>query len=272
MMPTPLVTQTEGVVWLDERSQAVSGAEGFVAKVLVGNGVEIAKGDVLVRLQDRELDTRYRSLRARLRELEVQQAAERRESRVRAKLVAADIAAVRAERSQVEKELAALEIRSPAPGRFVFQEPFDLLGRLVRQGEIVGYVMQPQAYRVRAVVEQDDVGLLRAHPTEIQIMLAHRLGETLPVELLREVPAGDAALPSRALGAAGGGKIAVDGTDEAGLTATQRVFQLELTLPANAPVSGIGERVYVRLDHGLQPLWRQWARSVRQLFLSRLEA
>jgi hypothetical protein len=49
------------------------------------------------------------------------------------------------------------------------------------------------------------------------------------------------------------------------------VFQLDLALPADAPVTGIGERAYVRLDHGLQPLWRQWTRSLRQLLLSRLE-
>jgi putative peptide zinc metalloprotease protein len=272
MIPAPLVTQTEGVVWLDEDSQAVSAAEGFVAEVRVESGAEVQEGELLLRLEDAELAARRAILRSRLAELEVQQAAERQESRVRAAMVAEDIAAVKAELGQVQEQLAKLDVRSPGAGRFVFEEPHELIGRFIRQGEIIGYLLQPQGHRLRAVVEQDDIGLLHAHRTDIEVRLANRLGESMPAELMSEVPAGSAALPSRALGAAGGGKIAVDGTDEAGLTATQRVFQLELALPPDAPVSGVGERAYVRFDHGYEPLWRQWARSLRQLFLSRLEA
>ena len=271
LIPAPLVTQAEGVVWLNEHSQVVGEADGFVTQVLVRTGETVRAGDLLLRLEDGELNARHEVLKARLRELRVQQVAERQQSRVRAAMVAADIVAVSAELAQSQERLDALEVRSPAEGEFVMHEPHELVGRFVRHGEVLGYVVNPQRRQVRAVVEQDGIGLLRARQTSIEIMLADRLGKAMPVELLRVVPAGSVALPSRALGAAGGGRIAVDGTDETGLTATQRVFQLDLALPADAPVTGIGERAYVRLDHGLQPLWRQWTRSLRQLLLSRLE-
>jgi putative peptide zinc metalloprotease protein len=271
LIPAPLVTQAEGVVWLNERSQVVGEADGFVTQVLVRTGETVRAGDLLLRLEDGELNAQHVVLEARLRELRVQQVAERQQSRVRAAMVAEDIVAVSAELAQSQERLDALEVRSPAEGEFVPHEPHELVGRFVRHGEVLGYVLNPQRRQVRAVLEQDGIGLLRARQTSIEIMLADRLGEAMPVELLRVVPAGSVALPSRALGAAGGGKIAVDGTDETGLTATQRVFQLDLALPADAPVTGIGERAYVRLDHGLQPLWRQWTRSLRQLLLSRLE-
>ena len=32
----------------------------------------------------------------------------------------------------------------------------------------------------------------------------------------------------------------------------------------------IGDRVYVRFDHGSESLWTQLSRRIRQLFLSRL--
>ena len=271
LIPAPLVTRAEGVVWLDDRSQVLSAAEGFVAEVRAPNGVEVSAGDLLLRLQDVELTALREKLKARLRELEVQQAAERQASRVKAAMVAVDIAAVSSELARLEDQIAALVVRSPAAGRFVYHEPHELEGRLVRQGDVLGYVVQRQERLVRAVVVQDDIGLVRARPADIEVVLSSRLGEALPVEWLREVPAGTAALPNRALGAAGGGNIAVDGNDETGLTATQKVFQLDLTLPENASVTGIGERAYVRFDHGSEPLWRQWARSLRQLFLGRLE-
>ena len=76
---------------------------------------------------------------------------------------------------------------------------------------------------------------------------------------------------SMALGVAGGGEIAVDMSDQAGTTAVEGVFQLELALPPSTPVAGIGERVYVRLLHGSESLWQQWSRGIRQLLLSHLQ-
>jgi putative peptide zinc metalloprotease protein len=41
-------------------------------------------------------------------------------------------------------------------------------------------------------------------------------------------------------------------------------------LPANTAVTGLGERAYVRFDHGAEPLLAQWLRQLRQLLLRRL--
>jgi putative peptide zinc metalloprotease protein len=51
----------------------------------------------------------------------------------------------------------------------------------------------------------------------------------------------------------------------------EKVFQFDLSIPEGTPTAGVGARAYVRLDHGSEPLWRQWSRSVRQLLLSRLD-
>jgi putative peptide zinc metalloprotease protein len=50
----------------------------------------------------------------------------------------------------------------------------------------------------------------------------------------------------------------------------QKVFQIDLTLPLHTPLVNLGGHAYVRFDHGWAPLAVQWYRSVRQLFLSRL--
>ena len=43
----------------------------------------------------------------------------------------------------------------------------------------------------------------------------------------------------------------------------------EIGLPMREDVH-IGSRVYVRFDHGSEPLARQWYRSLRQVFLKQL--
>jgi len=77
-------------------------------------------------------------------------------------------------------------------------------------------------------------------------------------------------LISRALGAAGGGQIPVLSSDERGLTASEKVYHVDLRLPEGQRVAGVGERAYVRFNHGAEPLGSQWWRSGRQLILSRL--
>jgi putative peptide zinc metalloprotease protein len=96
------------------------------------------------------------------------------------------------------------------------------------------------------------------------------VGEVLPSQILREVPAASDRLPSRALGTTGGGRVAVDPLDPDGLRTLERVFQLDVSLPAAAAAREIGGRVYVRFDHGAEPVgWRAF-RAVRRLFLRRL--
>ena len=271
VVPAPLVTQAEGVVWLDDKAQVTSGADGFVAEVVVGSGSMVQPGDLLLRLRDRELEARRAVLLARLRELRTQESAEREQSRVRAAMVVDDIEAANVELRQVDGRLAELQVRSRAAGRFFAHDPHEFRGRYVRQGDVLGYVIQENRPIVRAVVDQDRVGLLRSGPVTAEVMLADQVGEALPATLLREVPAGSAELPSVALGAMGGGAIAVDTRDETGLTAAAKIFQFDLALPEGTATSGIGGRAYVRLAHGTEPLWRQWSRSLQQLLLSQLK-
>jgi putative peptide zinc metalloprotease protein len=185
-------------------------------------------------------------------------------------MVADDIAAVEAEAAHVRALLAALTVRSPVSGRLVLPQADRLLGRFLEHGDRIAYLVDPSHTIVRAVVPQDRIGLLQTRPTRAEVKLADRLDEVATAEVVRIKPLGSDKLPSRALGAAGGGTIAVEAKDEKGLTAAERVFQVDLALPDDVLPAGIGGRTYVRLDHGREPLWQQFTRSARQLLLRRL--
>ena len=270
-LPMPLVSQAQGVIWPGDDAHVVNQTEGFVAEVSVDAGQVVQQGDVLLRLHAPELRVARAKLQVRLQSLRDEQIRLRQESRVRASMIADDIHAVRSEMTLLDSRIAGLVVRSPRAGRFYPVDPHDLTGKLIRQGDVIGLVIEPEPLMVRAVVDQGRIGLLRTTSTQAEVMLADRLGSPLPAEIVREVPAGSRSLPSAALGTMGGGSVAVDLLDETGTTAAKGVFQLDLALPQGTQVAGVGERVYVRLQHGYESLWRQWSRVLRQLLLSRLQ-
>jgi putative peptide zinc metalloprotease protein len=82
------------------------------------------------------------------------------------------------------------------------------------------------------------------------------------------VEAASQRLPNPALSTQGGGLVATDPRQTDAPTALARWFEFELELPGK-PARALGERVYVRFDHGWEPLALRIGRSVRQLFMKR---
>lgn len=269
-LPVSLTTHTEGVVWVPDQAQVFAGTEGFVSEVLVASGDRVESGTTLIRMRAPSIETRIKVLQARYRELEIRRAADHLENRVQSGITSEEMTAVEAELALLREQTSALQVRSRMAGIFVLSDQQTLHERYLRQGQLIGYIISPERLIVRSVVPQSSIGLVRQQVNRVEIRLAERLGETVTSSILRETPSGSTDLPSRALGAAGGGDIAVRMNSEAGATAAEKVFQIDLSLPDDLKITGVGERAYVRFEHGSEPLASQWLRSGRQLVLSRL--
>ncbi|MCB1761077.1 MAG: peptidase M50 [Gammaproteobacteria bacterium] len=269
-LPVALTTHAEGVVWMREQGSLFAGADGFVEELLAEPGQWVEQGQAVVRLREPELQSRIRVLQAKRRELEIQRAAQRISDRIASDIVEEELKRTESELQHLQRQSQALTIHATTSGRLVLPDAEGVLGRYMHQGELFGYLIDPSAVVVRAVVPQKDIGLLRNRVERVEIRLAERLHETLPSTLLRETPAGDTRLPSRALGATGGGDIAIRQSDGDGITAAEAVFHVDLALPSNGAINSVGQRAYVRFEHGSESLAAQWLRSGRQLLLSRL--
>jgi putative peptide zinc metalloprotease protein len=269
LVPVPLRTQAEGVVWIPEESLVRASVEGFVDRVVARPGARVRRGEVLIVLADPALATEVRVLEGRLRELEARYAGHRPQDRVKAEIVKEELGVVAERLARARGRAADLGIRSHADGSLVLPHAEDLPGRLVRQGELLAYVLNLDTVTVRTVVRQDDIDLVRLRTRRVAVRLAERLAETLPAAVSQIVPGATEQLPSQTLGAQGGGQLGTDPTDARGARAIEKVFQVDLALPAEAGTLRAGGRVYVRFDHGWEPLLAQGLRRVRQLFLSR---
>lgn len=271
LLPVPLITHTQGIVWMEEQGQVLTETEGFVENILKSPDTKVKPGDVLFQLRDPVLMMQQKRLQARRDELHAKLISERSKSRVQATIIEEDLRVVTHELEQIQKRVNALLIRSKNHGYFVISSKDRLIGRFVRQGDVLGYIIDPNKLIIRTVLPQSRIGLLRTRFTQAEVMLADQIGIAHSAQIIRETPMGNTNLPSAALGVAGGGEYAIETTNQAGTTATQRVFHIELQMAQQDDSRhNIGGRVYVRLNHGSTPLFNHLSLYLGQLFLSRI--
>ena len=269
IVPVPLSTRVEGVVWVPEDSFIRAGTDGFVEQVAADNGRRVRMGDPLIECSDPLLPAQIRVLQARLQELSAMYDNQRVAERVQAEITTEEMRQVEAELADARQRESDLVIRSSAEGTLVIPMASDLPGRFVRRGELVGYVLNRSTILARVVVRQADVDFVRHRTTDVKVRFPENVSTVYPARLLREVPAATNQLPSRTLSQEGGGEIAIDPREPHGLTAFQKIFLFDVQLPPPEGWYNVGGRVYVRFDHGKEPMIWRWYRSVRTLFLKR---
>jgi putative peptide zinc metalloprotease protein len=190
--------------------------------------------------------------------------------RVQADIVRQELNAATEDLERARERAGALVIRSPRAGVFIVPREQDQPDRFVRRGEVVAFVTNRDDHtRVRAAVSQDDIGLLRERLRKVDVRAAGWEERSYPSSIAREVPGGTHMLPTAALGSMGGGPFATDPGDREGRKTLERVFEIEINLPPDGRIEYLGKRMYVRFDHGFEPLGMQAWRSLRQLFLRR---
>ncbi len=269
LVPAPYRSEAEGVIWIPDEAFVRAGTEGFIEEALVRPGARVRKGDALITLVDPALTTQEQVLAARLRELEARYVQYLSADPVKAETTQDEMRYTQDRLKRAREQGAELTIRSRTDGTFVVPAVEDLPGRFAKKGELLGYVVELDIVTVRTVISQAIIDLVRSSTRAVEVRLSERITETVPAAVRRIVPGASEKLPTRALGTGGGGEIALDPSDRQGLTAVQKVFQIDLQLTSQSKLINLGGRGYVRFDHGWAPLGVQWYRKIRQLFLSR---
>ena len=269
LLPVPYLSHTEGVVWVPEDSQVRAKTDGIVAKVLDRSNRYVDKNDVLVECRDPFLATQIKILQSRLKEYELRYNAVYGTDKVQAAILQEEIANIRERLSRTEERSGDMVISSPATGMFVLPHAADLQGRFLKQGDLLGYVLGKETTIIRVVVPQRNIDLIREKTVGVDLRFSVKPREIHAAKIVREIPGAVDRLPSTALGVAGGGRIAVDPQDRSGSKTFERYFQFDLAVDETWEKFFIGSRVFVRFDHGYEPLAFQWYRSFHQLFLKR---
>jgi putative peptide zinc metalloprotease protein len=265
-LPLPYATVAQGIVWLPGEDEVRAGVAGIVAEFMVADGDLVAAGAPLVRLEDAGIGARRAVITARLAELDLRYDALLFADRVRAAETAQQREHVIGQRRDLDNREAALLSKAQTGGRFIAAQP-NLIGRFVRQGELLGYVVSDAAPVVRVVIPQSEVDLVRARTEGVEVRYSFDPARSLPATITREIPTGQNDLPSLALAARAGGDIPITHAADGTPIALERLFLLDVTTPRPEGMLPYGARAYVRFDHGSEPLYLRVQRAIRQTLL-----
>jgi len=265
-VPFPFVTHAQGVVWLPEQARIRAATEGFVTEVLAKDGQEVQLGDPILVLSDPDLLAEREGVRAAIQALDIQYTREIGTNTARAKSIAEEAAAKRAELAQLDHRVESLHVNSTERGRLVMPRAQDLPGTFVAKGTVLAHVLRPEQIRIKVAVWQEDSGLIRGGARDVEVKLSDLPEQVLSGRLSGEVPAATMYLPTAALGDRAGGPIVTDPSDKEGTKTLEPMFLYELLLNTKT-LERVGGRAAVRFDHGSKPLAFQVQRRLQQLFL-----
>jgi putative peptide zinc metalloprotease protein len=240
----------------------------------VKEGEKVVAGEALFTLRDPFLRAERDIARARLAEVQAYYNAALVEDRVQALQIKEDVNSARAELEKVETRFNQLTVYSKTTGNFYLPpESQIMLNRFVSQGELLAYVIDRQESLIRAIVNQNDIGMVLSNDflaAQVELRVASWPGEVFTGFVVRAVPTASRMLPSAVLGTAYGGSVVVDPTDDSGMKALEEWFQIDIKLEDSPNQSWLGTRAWVRLELGSEPLALQLYRTLRQLFMKTL--
>lgn len=267
VQPVPSATIVQGVVRAPEDSLAIAGADGFVAELLARPGARLAPGDPILRIEDPLLDAHVRELTELIGELRLRQQSAQATDQVQADLAKRELELAQEQLNLALERQGQQLLTAPVAGELLMPIEDEIVGRFVRKGETLAWVVGSEPGLVRAVIPESQIALVSDRVVAVDLRRASAPEVTIPAALLRERPAAAETLPSPALAVNGGGPIPLDPTARDGLTPVTTVFVVDLRPADGRPMISVGERVYVRFDHGPSPLGTQLWRALRQIFL-----
>jgi len=270
-VPIPQSTSVQGVLWLPQDAMVRAETSGLIVEVLVENGDWVEVGQPLFRLSNPELSTELQSKKAAYKEYRVRQQQAWNQDLSQSQLFEEDLKTIALEIRHLKLQVQNLVVKSKSKGHFKLTRSHKMPGYYMRQGDILGVIANEATPKVRVALTQEAVGLVRSSTEKIKVRLASRPEKSLYGEVVSEVPGGAYDLPSAILGTGGGGSIVIDKGDEQMKKTTERIFLLEIALPAEKKFGYYGERAYVKFYHPAKPVAKRLYLRGRQLLISTLQ-
>jgi putative peptide zinc metalloprotease protein len=267
LLPLPDRVRAPGIVEAVDFRELNSQSAGLLVALLAEPGQTVTTGQPLVRLHAPDLETEIRSNRMQYAQLLAQRRRAESESVADLAPLQEQLAVTRAALDELLRRQESLTLTAPIQGLWSAPGLDNMVGSWMPRGTALGMIVDPKAFRFVAVLPQVATHLFGHEPGQAEVRLNGQEGVNLRTGTVQVLPFQHGALPSPALGWAGGGEVAVDPSDPRGVMATEPFFLIRAGFLEGE--SGHVRMVHgrsgtMRIDLGRTPLWWQWERSIRQ--------
>ncbi|NLW85824.1 MAG: hypothetical protein GXY38_03020 [Planctomycetes bacterium] len=267
--------KVEGVIHPVNRSYIHAGADGFVQSVLE-SGSMVQPGTTIVTSHNPDIEARLAELRFEHEELVARRrmalSPPKNDPRTAMQL-AEQIEAHARIIEHEQRKFDALSLASSQAGMWVSPITHRLGGVYLRQGDLIGEVVNFDEVIVKTAAGQDSAALLLEEAAgDVEIRVRNRPDIQVAGRLLDKSPsAGIDRLPTPAMGYGAGGSMRTDPKDEYGTKTAERFFEFRIACDPRQAARNLPaeQRVVVRFSLPRRPLAAQWYRSVLQLVQKR---
>ncbi|MGB0733886.1 MAG: efflux RND transporter periplasmic adaptor subunit, partial [Pontibacterium sp.] len=256
----PLDTYSQGVFTPAEKTHLRANEGGFVKEIAAKSQTWVEQGQPLILLEEPLLSAQVAVLAANVKEHEARYQAES-QNRAAAEIQRSLLAFSEKEFAEAHSRQQKLTVFANHGGLLVLPDSESLIGTYINRGDTLGYVLDPQALPVTALVSEDEIDDLRRGTQQIEVRLASSPERVFSADIQRIYPASTNKLPSEVLSTEGGGLFAVDPSSGQELTAYRRFYQVSLHVEGLIP-EHLNERVHIVFRHDPEPIVYRWWRSI----------
>ncbi len=269
-VPLPHTTVADAVLEPKIGSVVRSQGQGFVSKILVKNGDLVEREDALIKLSEPLLDVERSIAQAELED-----------AKLRLEMIPLDDANARslwveqlnfyqARIDELRLRSDDLVVRAPSNGLLVLPNQRDMLGRLLRQGEVIGAVQSQGELFWKTAVPASRAELVDSSLLSVTLKPRTLTEIELDAFVIDRSPEITTRLESFALTNRAGGRLVADPMQEEPYSITPVAsYLLSSGLPERSePPLPVGARATVRFVHPPSPLAPRIWRAVRQTFLA----
>jgi len=264
MIPVPLSTHAEGVLWVPENSRIYSEENGFIHDYPVLNGKPVNPGDVVFTLINPELHMQLKLLE---KEQEIARARYQAslDNKNLAEVLRENLQYVSSQFQRVRERHDRLSVRAPSAGKLIVADPENMIGRYFTRGDVLAYLYDRSRMPLNSMIPENDIEKVLNDTQRVEVRFVSNPQDIYEGQISRVTPSSNNMLVSQVLSLQGGGKVPLNPSGS-GDTTFDKYFHLEVVVK-DAPESLIDERVYLLFRHSPEPLYARWYRSLRRLFL-----
>jgi len=271
IIPFPNRFRAPGVLEATEYIHVINDSEGYVNKILLPSGSDVATGTPLMELSNNELGFKMAAAKAQLHETLTLQMRAIQEASSELYAINNRLQTINRKLENLEEQKNSLIVRARQDGKWIAPGIRDMKGQWLERGSELGMIVNNESFRFSAVVSQEDASrLFDGNIRTAEVRLKGQAGETIEASDYNFIPFKRDTLPSAALGWSAGGQVPVMDNDETGLKVVEPFFQIYADLNKLQSIAFFhGRSGQIRFSLGSEPLLAQWTRKFRQLLQNR---